>query len=465
MAEAAPPDGEPPETPTAPDLSPAGPRPTPPAAPHLTRGFLFADLRDYTGYVETHGDRAGAALLARYRGLVREVVAAAAGAEIRTEGDSFYVVFDSASAAVGCGLAIIEAAAATAAEPDPIRVGVGVHAGETVETAEGFVGSAVNLAARLCAEAKDGEVVVSETVRGLTRTQIEVEFQPLGSRRLKGVPEPVACYRVVARDAAAPGAPATRPAGRRPSALIAAGLGLAVLIAVAAVGVALLGGGRAAAPTPGPSAVVAGSPAGASASPGSSAGGSPAVASASPGPFPNAVEAAILAALPPALAQTCVRGGTPNDASLAGFTGFVRVHMPAAGPDTFTSVTPTGSRGGVTCHPATGATRLYVMQPATPSVEYYLGSGGPSAPGDVYLGFLASVKKLPFGSCSTDKRAQEMWFGPSGSGMLACMNPYDGRPWIYITFGKGRYLGFATRDDSNYAALYQWWEQLKIFLP
>ena len=36
------------------------------------------------------------------------------------------------------------------------------------------------------------------------------------------------------------------------------------------------------------------------------------------------------------------------------------------------------------------------------------------------------------------------------------MNPYDGRPWIYFTFGKGQYLAFATRDDSNYSALYAW---------
>ena len=330
------------------------------AAPHLTRGFLFADLRDYTGYVETHGDRAGAALLARYRSLVRGAVATAAGAEIRTEGDSFYVVFDSASAAVGCGLAIIAAAAATAGDPDPIHVGVGVHAGETVETAEGYVGSAVNIAARLCAEAKAGELVVSETGRGLTRTQIEVEFRPLGLRRLKGVPEPVPCYRVVARDAAATGAPATRPAGRRPSGLLAAGLGLAVLVAVAAVGVVPLGGGRAAAPTPGPSAAIARSPTGASASPGASSGGSPATvappssapsASASPGPFPTEVEAAILAALPPALAQTCVRGGTPDDARLAGFRGTINLQP-------FTEVEPSGTLGGVTCYSVTGAERL-----------------------------------------------------------------------------------------------------------
>ena len=441
-------------------------------APHLTRGFLFADLRDYTGYVEAHGDRAGAALLARYRALVREVVAAAAGAEIRTEGDSFYVVFDSVSAAVGCGLAIIAAAVVTAGDPDPIHVGVGVHAGETVETAEGFVGSAVNIAARLCAEAKSGELVVSETVRGLTRTQIEVEFQPLGLRRLKGIPEPVACYRVVARGTAGAGAPAAFPVGRRPSGLIAAGIGLAALIVVAAVGVVLLGGGRAA--TPPPESSVAGSPAGASASPGVSARGSLAAvaspsaaptASASPGPFPNAAEAAILAALPPDLARTCVRGGTPNDASLAGFSGYILLHMPVVGPDTLLAVTPTGSRGGVTCHPATGATRLYVMEPTSSTDPPILsGASRDSIAGDEYLGFLAGLHTLAFGSCVTDARAYQLWSSPSGSGQLACMNPYDGRPWIYFTFGKGRYLAFATRDDSNYAALYAWWEQLKTFL-
>jgi hypothetical protein len=34
-----------------------------------TNGFLFADLRDYTRYVESHGDRAAAALLEAYRSL------------------------------------------------------------------------------------------------------------------------------------------------------------------------------------------------------------------------------------------------------------------------------------------------------------------------------------------------------------------------------------------------------------
>src|SRR4051794_30722837 len=99
-----------------------------------TNGFLFADLREYTRYVEAHGDRAAALLLDAYRVLVRAAVAEFGGAEIKTEGDSFYVVFPSASSAVQCGLAILAAAAkSTATGGEPIRVGIGVHAGETVE--------------------------------------------------------------------------------------------------------------------------------------------------------------------------------------------------------------------------------------------------------------------------------------------------------------------------------------------
>ena len=78
--------------------------------PSQSHGFLFADLREYSRFVEKHGDHAAAELLTSYRALVRQAVAQHAGAEIRTEGDSFYVVFGSASSAVRCGLAILEAA-------------------------------------------------------------------------------------------------------------------------------------------------------------------------------------------------------------------------------------------------------------------------------------------------------------------------------------------------------------------
>jgi hypothetical protein len=85
--------------------------------------------------------------------------------------------------------------------------------------------------------------------------------------------------------------------------------------------------------------------------------------------------------------------------------------------------------------------------------------------GALYLALLQARHRLPDGSCATENRAFERWTGQRGSGLLACMNPYDGRPWVYFTFGKGRYLAFATRDDSDYDALCAWWDQLKTFLP
>jgi class 3 adenylate cyclase len=190
-----------------------GPGAAPAGSP--TRGFLFSDLRDYTRYLESHGAADAAALLVRYRTLVRSAVAKHDGAEIKTEGDSFYVVFPAVSAAVLCGLAIVDAAAAGASDADerPIPVGIGVHAGETVETPDGYVGAAVNIAARLCAIAGPGEVLVSDTVRALAQTVLPVSFDARGRRTLKGVAEPMAVF-AVARSAEA-WAPQRRRASRR----------------------------------------------------------------------------------------------------------------------------------------------------------------------------------------------------------------------------------------------------------
>jgi branched-chain amino acid transport system substrate-binding protein len=201
-----------------PDSESAAGVPEPPSSTpepdSITRGFLFSDLRGYTHFVETHGATPAAALLVRYRALARTAIARFGGAEIKTEGDSFYVVFNSVSSAVRCGLAITaDAAAASSEHPgEPIRVGVGIHAGETVETDGGYVGSAVNIAARICAQATSGEVLVSETVRALTRSLLAVRFEPRGRPALKGIADPIALFAVFV---AAPGAaPGTTTGGR-----------------------------------------------------------------------------------------------------------------------------------------------------------------------------------------------------------------------------------------------------------
>src|SRR5262245_46029380 len=205
------------------------------AASTITRGFLFADLRGYTDFVEQRGAAAAAVLLTRYRALARDEIGRFGGAEIKTEGDSFYVVFDSVSSAARCGLAITTAARDAA--DGPIRVGVGIHAGETIEADGGYVGSPVNIAARICAQAGAGEVLVSGTVRALTMTLLSVQFKSRGRRDLKGIAEPIELFAVEEADAGATAWPSTRRRRLSRRARVAlAGGGVVVLVAAGGLG-------------------------------------------------------------------------------------------------------------------------------------------------------------------------------------------------------------------------------------
>ncbi len=80
------------------------------------------------------------------------------------------------------------------------EVGVGVHAGEAIDTAEGLVGSAVNVAARVCALAGPGEVLVTDMVRSLAGNVIPVTFVSRGRHRLKGVAETIELFAVAVDD-------------------------------------------------------------------------------------------------------------------------------------------------------------------------------------------------------------------------------------------------------------------------
>jgi class 3 adenylate cyclase len=217
--------------------------------------FLFADLRGYTQFAATRGDRAAAELLDRYRTLVRDQVARHAGAEVRTEGDSFYILFTSVSEAVQCALAIATAARQASLDDPalPMSVGIGVHFGETVDTAEGSVGSAVNLASRLASAAGPNEVLVSEVVRSLTRTATDLRTTSIGRRRLKGFAEPVEVFRALPAEGLVISPRARR---LRPNVLIGTG----AIVALATVGLVLASNRGAAGPTASPS------PSGASAS-------------------------------------------------------------------------------------------------------------------------------------------------------------------------------------------------------
>ncbi len=391
-----------------------------------TRGFLFADLRGYTSYVDAHGDHAAALLLDRYRSLVRVAVSSFRGAEIKTEGDSFYVVFDSASAAVRCGLAIVGAAASSAGgTADAIQVGVGVHAGETVETTEGYVGSAVNIAARLCAQAKAGELVVSETVRALTRTYLDVEFEPLGTRRLKGLDEPIALERVVPRGSHRAHGTHSRRAGGRGRLLV--GVGLIALLAVAAGGAYALQGARPA-PTIAPSTAPSTAP---SAALSAAASTPPSVEpSAGAGAGLTVGERALLARIPRDFQPYCRRSSQP-DGSLPGATASLRCDL----------------QPGATGY---GADTVWYDQFAASGLIGAAVNG------------VRDRQQLAEGDCATNRtNVIGPWsMGITYTGLRACYTK-DGAAWILWTYNEGPWIGVrAVRNDGSTADLFGWWKDV-----
>lgn len=163
-----------------------------------TLTFLFADLRDYTAFVERHGDVAATTLIADYRRLVRSEVTKAKGAEIKTEGDSFYVVFEGAGDAVRCAISILREADRYSRErPDrPMRVGIGIHAGEPQPHEGQYVGGAVIVAARLAQASAAGELLVSDVVRGLLPRGTAPAMQERQGLVLKGIADAPRAFAV-----------------------------------------------------------------------------------------------------------------------------------------------------------------------------------------------------------------------------------------------------------------------------
>jgi class 3 adenylate cyclase len=144
--------------------------------------ILFTDIVDSTVAARDAGDVAWKRTLAMHDDVVRNVLAGFGGREIETGGDSFLVVFDGAERAIRCGLALVEGLAAIRI---PIRVGI--HSGEVVSSGDQVRGMAVHTAARILAEARACEVLVSGITRDLAEGARGLAFDSRGSYPLKGL--------------------------------------------------------------------------------------------------------------------------------------------------------------------------------------------------------------------------------------------------------------------------------------
>ena len=144
--------------------------------------IMFTDIVGSTERATALGDRDWRDLLARHHALIRRELGRFRGKERDTAGDGFFATFDGPARAIRAGQAIVGGVKELGLETR-----IGIHVGEC-ELHEGKVaGFAVNIGARVAANAGANEILVSQTVRDLVAGS-GIAFADRGAHELKGIP-------------------------------------------------------------------------------------------------------------------------------------------------------------------------------------------------------------------------------------------------------------------------------------
>lgn len=163
--------------------------------PTGTVTFLFSDIEGSTDLSRQYGAAYGD-LRAEHRRLLRDAFAAHDGSVVDAEGDAFFAVFDRATDAVAAAVAAQRALS----ETGPVRVRIGIHTTEPRLHSDGYIGVGVSRAARICASAHGGQIVLSHATAGILEDQdlVDLRLRDLGEHRLKDIAHSQRLFQVEA---------------------------------------------------------------------------------------------------------------------------------------------------------------------------------------------------------------------------------------------------------------------------
>jgi class 3 adenylate cyclase len=151
---------------------------------------VFTDIVDSTGLWTRLGPEA-ADLRRTHFATLREIAVRGAGREVKNLGDGLMVVFTSPSAALTSVVAMQQAVERhNLTGPEPIGLRIGVSVGEILDEDGDHFGEPVVEAARLCARAEGGEILVSAGTKTMAGSRVAFEFVSRGDLALKGLPDP-----------------------------------------------------------------------------------------------------------------------------------------------------------------------------------------------------------------------------------------------------------------------------------
>jgi len=168
-----------------------GARTDAPAADRLLATVLFADVVGSTQLASDEGDERWRAALGHVEHVADDAIRLYEGALERHTGDGVLATFDGPARAIRCAARICDEA-----RRGDVGVRCGLHAGEVIRRPEGLAGLAVHIGARICDLAGPGEVLVTRTVRDLVAGS-GIAFEERGEYELRGVPDSWTLYAAV----------------------------------------------------------------------------------------------------------------------------------------------------------------------------------------------------------------------------------------------------------------------------
>lgn len=164
----------------------------------VSRVVLFADVVDSVRHIEDNEEETIRRWLTIVDETQRRLLDSGDGRLVKRLGDGLLAEFDEASAASRAAMHLQETLAAQNVSLDPknqIQLRIGLASGEILRTADDdLYGQHVNMAARLAAAVRPGQIVASASVRDMLASDPETDFEDIGDLHLKNVSRPTRAF-------------------------------------------------------------------------------------------------------------------------------------------------------------------------------------------------------------------------------------------------------------------------------
>lgn len=159
------------------------------------RAIVFIDVVGPLQIARTRGDEFGWQALARFKHVVRPLLNERASL-VRDIGDRYMASFERVPDAIATAIAIQrEVTSEFANDEGALRLRVGIHAADILESGSEIYGVNVYLGGRVCSYAEGGEIMVTEAVRSRAE-DAGCSYNDHGEVLLQSFEEPVRVWEL-----------------------------------------------------------------------------------------------------------------------------------------------------------------------------------------------------------------------------------------------------------------------------